>query len=96
VHVDIRRQPLTFVTINRCASLSRYYAGQLESVNGSRPAKTRYYLLRREAFGNQRSGATTRCNCSGHAAVEGIHGLPRSALCSSVAARRPFLRMVEM
>jgi hypothetical protein len=35
-------------------------------------------------------------DCSGHAVVEGIHGLPRSALRSSVAARRPFLRMVEM
>lgn len=34
-------------------------------------------------------------NCSGHAVV-GVQGLPASALCSSVAARRPFLRMVEM
>ena len=33
---------------------------------------------------------------SGQAGVLGIHGLPSSALRSSVAARRPFLRMVEM
>ena len=45
---------------------------------------------------HSRSTKTSVGNCSGHAAVDGIHGLSRSALRSSVAARRPFLRMVEM
>ena len=59
-----------------------------------------------EACGNQ--AGTVRCcpsilglerssgDYSGQAGFGGIHGLPSSALWSSVAARRPFLRMVEM